>query len=250
MAETWLARQMTNAGLAYQQKDNSFTWVQDWEAAQLLLDKQLRTAWAPLLDRWADKSYPSERAVSTARALLLVGARRGISTDIAFRSAEDLQRLYPQLVDFATERLQSPDVLHSWATGREKSGRPRQDLAGEVVTTIKELVEGTYVKHRVLQNSLNMYDKFGPIVRLENLLINVRDFKEYQRRENETRRADGILAVAQGVADMQQRAELGHKSRSALCRGPDHGGGQDAARRIRARPGPADEVERSLGCVR
>jgi hypothetical protein len=54
----WLAQQMTNAGLAYHQKDNSFTWVQDWEAAQCLLDKQLRTAWTPLLDHWANESHP------------------------------------------------------------------------------------------------------------------------------------------------------------------------------------------------
>jgi hypothetical protein len=39
----WLARQMTEAGLTYEQKDNCFTWVEDWDAAQQLLDKQLRT---------------------------------------------------------------------------------------------------------------------------------------------------------------------------------------------------------------
>ena len=40
----WLARQMTKAGLAYQQKDNCFSWVEDWEAAQRLLNEQMATA--------------------------------------------------------------------------------------------------------------------------------------------------------------------------------------------------------------
>jgi hypothetical protein len=54
----WLARQMTRAGLAYRQKDNCFTWVEDWEAAQRLLDEQLTTDWASLLDGWAAQSHP------------------------------------------------------------------------------------------------------------------------------------------------------------------------------------------------
>ena len=54
----WLARQMTKAGLAYQQKDNCFSWVEDWEAAQRLLNEQMATAWTPLLDQWAVESHP------------------------------------------------------------------------------------------------------------------------------------------------------------------------------------------------
>ena len=46
-------------------------------------------------------------------------------------------------------------------------------------------MEGTCVKHRALQNSLKMYDKFGQVLRLENLLINVRDFKVFRRREGD-----------------------------------------------------------------
>ncbi len=208
----WLARQMTNTGLAYEQKDNSFTWVQDWEAAQLLLDKQLRTAWAPLLDRWANESYPYLKELLAQPVPYYWSVQEGeYATDIAFRSAEDLQRLYPQLVHFATELLQSADVLRFMGYRVTKSGRPRLDFAGEVVTTIKELVEGTCVKHRVLQNLLKMYDKFGQIVRLENLLINVRDFKVYRRREGDRSGPMEYLRLRKGVADMQRRAQLGQK---------------------------------------
>jgi hypothetical protein len=208
----WLARQMTKAGLAYEQKDNSFTWVQDWEAAQLLLDKQLRTAWAPLLDRWANESYPYLKELLAQPVPYYWSVQEGeYATDIAFRSAEDLQRLYPQLVHFATELLQSTDVLRFMGYRVTKSGRPHLDFAGDVVTTIKELVEGTCVKHRVLQNLLKMYDKFGQILRLENLLINVRDFKVYRRREGDRSGPMEYLRLRKGVADMQRRAELGRK---------------------------------------
>ena len=79
------------------------------------------------------------------------------------------------------------------------------------MTTIKELVEGTCVKHRVLQNGLKMYDKFGQVLRLENLLINVRDFKVFRMREGESDGPMEYLRLRKGVADMRRRAELGEK---------------------------------------
>ena len=80
-----------------------------------------------------------------------------------------------------------------------------------MVTTIKELVHGTCVKHRVLQNGLKMYDKFGQVLRLENILINVRDFKVFRMREGDTDGPMEYLRLRKGVADMHRRAQLGQK---------------------------------------
>ena len=96
-----------------------------------------------------------------------------------------MQRLYPQLVHFATELLQSTDVLRFMGYRVTKSGRPRLDFADEVVTTIKELVEGTCVKHRVAQNLLKKIPK-GRCAALEILVTTpgiancIRDAKTYQ----------------------------------------------------------------------
>ena len=40
----WLARQMNQAGLGYQQCENCFVWLDDVPQAQLLTDRQLKTA--------------------------------------------------------------------------------------------------------------------------------------------------------------------------------------------------------------
>jgi hypothetical protein len=208
----WLARQMTNAGLRYQQKDNCFTWVEDWDLAQRMLDDQLTTEWTPLLDSWAAESHPWLSRLVAPPVPYYWSVQEGeYATDIAFRTPEDLQRLYPRLVQYATGPLQSTDVLRFMGYRVTKSGRPHRDLAGEVVTTIKELVEGTCVKHRVLQNGLKMYDKFGQVLRLENILINVRDFKVFRMREGDTDGPMEYLRLRKGVADMHRRAELGQK---------------------------------------
>jgi hypothetical protein len=208
----WLARQMIKAGLGYHRKDNCFTWVEDWEAAQRLLDEQLTTAWAPLLDGWAAESHPWLPRLLGPPVPYYWSVQEGeYATDIAFRTPEDLRRLYPRLVPYATGPFQATDVLRFFGYRVTKSGPPRRDLAGEVVTTVKELVEGTCVKHRVLQNSLKMYDKFGQVLRLENLLINVRDFKVLRMREGETDGPMEYLRLRKGVADIHRRAELGAK---------------------------------------
>ncbi len=208
----WLARQMTKAGLAYEKKDNCFTWIEDWEAAQRLLDEQLTTPWASLLDRWADESHPWLSSVVADLVPYYWSVQEGeYATDIAFRSPENLKRLYPQWVHYATELLQSGDVLRFLGYRVTKAGRCHGGLPGEVVTTIKELVEGTRVKHRVGQNSEKMYDKFGQVLRLENLLIDVRAFKVYRRREGDSEGPLEYLRLRKGVADIHRRAEVGQK---------------------------------------
>jgi hypothetical protein len=208
----WLARQMTRAGLKYQKKDNTFTWVQDWQAAQCLLDNQLRTAWPSLLDQWAQQSHPwLVQHLPQPVPYYWSVQEAEFATDLVFRKPEHLQRLYARLVHYSTSLLKSTDVLRFMGYQVTKAGRPRVDFADEVVTTIKELVEGTCVKHRVAQNVLKMYDKFGQVLRLENLLINVRDFKVYRRREGQRNGPLEYLRLRKSVADIHRRADLGRK---------------------------------------
>lgn len=208
----WLARQLSQAGVGYEKKDNCFTWVADWEAAQRLLDEQLTMGWPALLDGWAQESHPGMGSLLAAAVPYYWSVQEGeYATDFAFRKPADLQRLYPRLVHYATELLQSADVLRFMGYRVTKAGQPRRDFAGEVVTTIKELVQGTCVKHRVLENLLKMYDKFGQVLRLENLLINVRDFKVYRTKENDPDGPMGYLRMRKGVADIHRRAQVGQK---------------------------------------
>ena len=126
------------------------------------------------MDQWAVESHPWLALLPAHMVPYYWSVQEGeYATDIAFRTPEDLRRLYPQLKHYATEVLQGADVLRFLGYRVTKAGQPRRDFAGEVVTTVKELVEGTCVKHRALQNSLKMYDKFGQVLRLENLLTGV-----------------------------------------------------------------------------
>ena len=133
------------------------------------------------------------------------------ATDYAFASADALARLYPRLVQHSMTTLQSTDLLRFMGYRVRQDGKPREDLASEVTTRIKELVEGICVKHHVNNNLLKMYDKFGEVLRLETLLRDERDFKVYRTKENDPDGKMSYLRMRKGVADLHQRAEVSRK---------------------------------------
>jgi hypothetical protein len=208
----WLGQQMSAAGRRYVKHDNCFTWVEDWQAAQRLLDAQLTTPWSALLEGWAAESHPWLAQLLPCPVPYYWAAQEAeYATDIAFATPQDLQRIYPRFVRHAYATMTGSDVLRYLGYRVRQDGCPRLDMAGEVTTTIKQLLQGTCVKHRYLENLLKMYDKAWQVLRLENLLVNVRDFKVFRTREGDTDGPQEYLRMRKGVADMHRRAEVASK---------------------------------------
>ena len=60
----WLARQMDEKGLRYRKADNRFTWVEDFEKAQDLADRQLRTDWVSLCEQLRKRYHPLHEKIA------------------------------------------------------------------------------------------------------------------------------------------------------------------------------------------
>ena len=207
----WLARQMTNAGMDFVQKDNCFTWVKDFPAAQRLLDEQLTTAWPRLLDTWAGQSNPLEQTFLDKPVPYYWTAQEAeYATDMVFRTPADLQRLYPLWVRHAYATLQSSDLLHFMKYRAGGDGWPHSRMSGEVKTSIKENVSGTRVRHQIKGNLLKMYDKRGSVLRVETLLTDLNHFRVYRTSEGKEE-PPRYLRLRKGVADLHRRAELSKK---------------------------------------
>lgn len=208
----WLARQMDQAGIAYEQKDNCFPWIADFAAAQRLADEQLTTAWPELLNQWMRQSNPlAETSLKLPVPYYWSVEAAEYATDVAFASAADLQHLYPQLVRHTVTTLQSTDLLRFMGYRVRQDGKPPLSFSDEATSKIKELVEGICVRHHVGNNVLKMYDKFGQVLRLETLLHDVRGFKVYRTLENDPDGPKGYYRMRQGVADLHQRAETSRR---------------------------------------
>jgi hypothetical protein len=202
----WLGQQLTKAGIDFIKKDNSFPWIEDFTAAQELLDRQLKTNWQPLLDGWARQSFPLGESLLPSPVPYYWSVQEAeYATDVAFRSPEDLARVYPLFVQHAYATLQARQLLQYLNYQVRADGCPR--ALGEVKTTIKELAEGTCVRHSILRNLLKIYDKYNNL-RIEALLMDLEHFKVFRTKEGDENGPMSYRRLRKGVADMHRRAEV------------------------------------------
>jgi hypothetical protein len=54
----WLARKMDQAGIGYRRHDNCFTWIENVERAQTLMNEQLKTNWVQCFDPLLQQVHP------------------------------------------------------------------------------------------------------------------------------------------------------------------------------------------------
>jgi hypothetical protein len=110
----WLARQMDGAGIRYRRHDNCFTWVENLERAQKLLNEQLHTNWIQLFDPLVRQVHPllfSELCVNYPMRYFWTCQDSEWAMDLLFRHSEQLRRLVPRLLHLGVVALSSPDIL-------------------------------------------------------------------------------------------------------------------------------------------
>jgi len=193
----WLAQQMLQAQLGFVQQDNAFTQLDDPVAAQRLADRFPQLPWVTILDRWAKQFNPLlGQPWLGSRGYYWVIDQAEYSTDLLFRSRDDLAHLYPRLLDHATLQFSAQDILAF--LGR----RLHPCFNGEVLTDCKkDRLPGARVKHRVKNNWLKMYDKFGLILRIETVINQPREFKVRRLRIRQGRRQMVWCPMNKGVAN-------------------------------------------------
>lgn len=148
----WLARQMAKKKIGFVQNDNAFTQLDDPAAAQRLADRFTRLPWVKILKHWADFVNPLLRQKWLRRySYYWVIDQAEYSTDVLFRRREDLQTLFPRLIDHTLLHFTADDILHF--LGR----RLHPCFDGEVLTLCrKHRWPGTRIKHRMKTNWLKM----------------------------------------------------------------------------------------------
>lgn len=207
----WLARQMTRAGLRFEQRDNCFVRVSDPVRAQALLDEQLKTDWPKALDALLSAAHPlhPELEAPLGQCYYWSASQTEYATDVMFRDPAVLATLYPQWRHHGIHTFASADVL------RYLGYRTPAMFRGEVTSTLKRRPEGVRLKHMANGNSLKMYDKEGELLRVETTIVNPREFRVYRASERSVAGKNKWLRMRRGVADLWRRAEV---SRAANTR--------------------------------
>jgi len=200
----WLARQLHDAGIGFVQHDNAFTQLDDPAQAQSLADRFPRLGWVKILDGWARQVNPllSEPWLK-GQGYYWVIDQAEYSTDVLFKGRPALADLYPRLLDHACLNFSAQDIL----TFLGRRLHPRFD--GEVLTDCKkDRWPGARVKHRVKNNWLKMYDKFGQVLRIETVINNPREFKVRRRVQQKGRSQMAWCPMNKGVANFYHYHEV------------------------------------------
>ena len=154
----WLARQMLKKRRAFVQQDNAFTQLDDPRKAQQLADRFAQLNWVKQLTTWARQVNPhiGKAGWLSNMNYYWVTTQAEYATDILFAGRGALRELYPRLLDHAAVNFSARDILTF--LGRKLHG----NFQGEVLSDCKKKrLPGARVKHRVKENWLKMYDKFG-----------------------------------------------------------------------------------------
>jgi hypothetical protein len=193
----WLARQLHAADIGFVQHDNAFTQLDNPAKAQSLADRFPRLGWVKILDRWARQVNPLlGEAWLQGQGYYWVIDQAEYSTDVLFKDRHALAELYPQMLDHACLHFSAQDIL----TFLGRRLHPRFD--GEVLTDCKkDRLPGARVKHRVKNNWLKMYDKFGQVLRIETVINNPREFKVRRRVQRQGRSQLAWCPMNKGVAN-------------------------------------------------
>jgi hypothetical protein len=205
----WLARQMDQAGLHYQQRDNSFTWLEDVHRSQALLDQQLQADWPSLLDQLARSLNPIHATLFARYPTHYYWsvAQSEWASDVMFRSRAELERLFPRWIGHAVTTFGAVDILRFLGHKIPLHGKVPARFAGEVQTGLLEREEGARIKHWLNHNSIKLYDK-GSVLRSECTLNNPKDFYVKRPKEGNPDGPKAWLQLRYGLADLPRRAVI------------------------------------------
>lgn len=206
----WLSRQMDAAGLGYRKADNCFLELEDVARAQALADEQLKTDWVKLLSGLAREGNPLCPDVlgKFRTEYYWTAYQTEWASDVMFKNAAELQRLYAPLLRHGITTFSCRDTLRFLGQHVPATGRLAGTVKANVSSSLKERLEGVRLKHWVDSNSVKMYDKQGSVLRVETTINNPGAFKAFRPKEGGPENEKSWRRMRQGVADLHRRAQV------------------------------------------
>ena len=169
-----------------------------------MADSFAQLNWAKILNRLVRQVNPlmNERWFRSYSYYWVVDQAE-YATDLIFTGREALAGLYPRLLDHAAVNFSAKEILSF--LGRRFHPR----FEGEVLTDCqKGRWPGARIKHRMKNNWLKMYDKFGWVLRIETVINNPSEFRVRRLRPRQGRREMVWCPMNKGVINLYRYREV------------------------------------------
>jgi len=169
----WLANQLQQRGIAFEQHDNAFLEIANFGIAnQLASQLDVETLHAKL-DSSARKYCPVVTILDLRYSWSIMQAE--YATDLVFNRQSTLQAFYPSLLEALIQAVKPADV--ATFLGRKLHGNYR----GEMGNRFNVRWLGRRLKHQMGPVSIKLYDKFNIVLRIETTVNDVSFFKQYRQ---------------------------------------------------------------------
>jgi hypothetical protein len=203
----WLARQLEQAGIGHERLGNKILQVDDFNAMQPLLDRQLNTNWCSLLDSFVPLAFPTVTStLGTDLSYTWNLWQSEWASDILFNDRRALDRTMNAMVRHAFIGGHPGRLLGYFGHPVKNNGQPRSDFGGSLKTNIVELDEGYRIRHWLGSNSVKMYNQSN-VLRIESTVNQPSAFRDYRRKQGASKNAPKELRpLRKGVADTTLRA--------------------------------------------
>jgi len=167
----WLARQLDRKGIGYEKIDNAFIRIENCMRAQKIADTFTHQKWEKILHCFARRVNPLLGKLLKGHEYYWVTDQTEFATDILFSDRAALKELYQNIQRHAAVCIRAEDIMQFLGTKLHGS------FTGEVVTELKKRWPGARIKHRVRDNWIKMYDKFGIVLRVETVINDPHAFR-------------------------------------------------------------------------
>jgi hypothetical protein len=198
----WLARKLDKHSLGYQRLDNAFIELEDPLRTQRFADRFSRLNWPRLLNRLARRVNPHMGRMLGPMEYYWVTDQAEYATDLLFRDCASLSGLYPNLLKHACVCFSAEDVMTF--LGRKLHGR----FAGEVRNEFRKRWPGARIKHRMKDNCIKMYDKYGCVLRVETVINHPYEFRIRRRGIRRGQPVTDWFPMAKRVSNLPRYAEV------------------------------------------
>lgn len=202
----WLARKLTAHGVRYTKHDNAFVWIEDMARAQRFADRFASLNWPAILNRYAKRVTPQLQDILRGCQHYWVSAQSEYSTDIVFKTRQDLCELYPKLLSHSTLCFGAQEVMNF--LGRKLHGKFEGEIVSDLSSFVCRRTGGSRIKHRVKENWLKMYDKSGLVLRVETVINNPEEFRVRKQVLRQGKRTTEWVAMRKGVAYLFRYREV------------------------------------------
>jgi len=202
----WLARKLTAHAVRYTKYDNAFVWIDDMARAQLFADRFANLKWPAILNRYAKRVIPQLQDILRGCQHYWVSAQSEYSTDILFKTREELTELYPKLLGHSTLCFGAKEVMKF--LGRKLHGKFEGEIVSDLSSFVCRRTGGSRIKHRVKENWLKMYDKSGLVLRVETVINNPEEFRVRKQVLRNGKMTSDWVPMRKGVAYLFRYREV------------------------------------------